>query len=135
MRRFIAFLAAAAAFPTAAQAGTDHSAGARISLVIPEVCQIDTADIVVDQDGGRASGNVLERCNSGRGFRVMASHRMLAGGEQVQISYAGQTRLLDSSGISDVAHRIGPTFGNVPVTIQTSGLVGNLAISLGLAII
>jgi hypothetical protein len=134
MRRYIAIIAAAA-FPTAAHANTDASAGVRISLVVPEICQIESPTITVDASGETASGTVFEMCNSGRGFRVMASHRVLAEGEQVQINYAGQIRQLDSSGMSDVAHRSGPTVGNVPVTIQTNGLVQNLAISLGLAAI
>jgi hypothetical protein len=66
---------------------------------------------------------------------VLASHRALASGEQVQINYAGETRQLDSSGISDIAYRTGPSFGEVPITIQTSGLTETLAISLGLAVI
>lgn len=132
--RFIAIIAAVA-FPTAAHATTDASAGVRISLVVPEICQIESSALIVDADGVSASGTVFEMCNSGRGFRVMASHRMLIEGEQVQINYAGETRQLDSSGMSDVAYRSGPTVGNVPVTIQTNGLVQGLAISLGLAAI
>lgn len=134
MRRYIAIVAAAAC-PTAAHANTDALAGVRISLVVPEICQIESSTITVDVSGHMASGTVFEMCNSGRGFRVMASHRMLEAGEQVQISYAGEIRELDNSGTSDVAHRSGPTVGNVPVTIRANGLVQNLAISLGLAII
>ncbi len=134
MRGYLAIIAVAA-FPTAAHASGDASGGARISLVVPEICQIEASTINVDASGASASGTVFEMCNSGRGFRVLASHRMLAQGEQAQISYAGQTSQLDSSGTSDIAQRSGPTVGNVPVTIQTSGLVQNLAISLGLAAI
>ena len=134
MLRYVALIAAAA-FPAAAHAGSGDTAGARISLVVPEVCQIEASDIVVDADGGSASGTVFEMCNSGRGFRIVASHRELAGGEQVQFSYGGEIRELDGSGLSDVAYRSGPTFAQVPVSIQTSGLVQNLAISLGVAVI
>ncbi len=123
----------ALAVPAAADAG--GSAGVRISLTIPEICQIETSDIMVDANGSSASGTVFEMCNSGRGFRVMASHRSLAEGEQVQIAYAGQLHQLDRSGISEVAFRTGPTVGAVPVSIQTAGLTQNLAISLGLAVI
>ncbi|WP_137870094.1 hypothetical protein [Sphingopyxis sp. 2PD] len=134
MLRHIAIIAAIA-FPTAAHANSDGSAGAQISLSVPEICQLETSEIFVDASGGSVSGTVFEMCNSGRGFRVMASHRTLVGGEQVQINYDGEVRQLDSSGISDIAYRSGPTVGNVPVTIQTSGLVQNIAISLGLAAI
>lgn len=125
---------ACAAVPMTAYADSDGSAGMRISLVVPEICQIESSTIVVDA-GGTASGTVFEMCNSGRGFRVMASHRELAEGEQVQINYAGEVRQLDNSGISDVAYGVGPTVRNVPVTIQTHGLVQDIAISLGLAVI
>ncbi len=133
-------LACIAAIATAALSSPAHaegnaSAGFRISLTIPEVCQLEASDILIAQDGGGATLNVFEMCNSGRGFRVMASHRALAVGEQVQINYAGQVRQLDSSGMSDVAQRSGPVVGNVPVAIQASGLVETLAISLGLAAI
>src|SRR3546814_4114852 len=93
-----------------------RSAGFRISLVVPEVCQIESSDIIVDAGSGLATGTVFEACNSGRGFRVMASHRMLADGEQVQINYAGEIRQLDNSGLSDIAYRRGPVVRNVPVT-------------------
>lgn len=138
--RFLASFAivsciACAAFPIPAQANSGGSAGFRISLVVPEICQIESSTMVVDASGGSASGTVFEMCNSGRGFRVMASHRALSAGEQVQINYAGEIRQLDSSGVSDVAQRVGPTVSNVPVTIQTNGLVQGIAISLGLAVI
>src|SRR3546814_17596348 len=65
----------------------------------------------------------------------MASHRMLADGEQVQINYAGEIRQLDNSGLSDIAYRRGPVVRNVPVTIRTDGLMQSLAISMGIAAI
>lgn len=134
MRLYIAIIAAAA-FPAVAHAGTNETAGVRISLTVPEICQIDSSALTVDPSGVSVSGTVFEMCNSGRGFRVVASHRILEDGEQAQINYAGETRQLDSSGISDVAYRRGPVVGNIPVTIHTNGLVQNLTISLGFAAI
>lgn len=134
MRVFTAIIAVAA-FPAAAHANANGSVGARISLTVPEICQIDSSAITVDAGGASASGTVFEMCNSGRGFSVVASHRLLVEGEQAEIDYAGEIRQLDSSGMSDVAHRRGPTIGDVPVTIQTNGLVQNLTISFGIAAI
>ncbi|MEH6790813.1 hypothetical protein [Parasphingorhabdus sp.] len=134
MRRLIALIAIVA-FPTAANANSEALTGFRLSLTIPEICEIESSAFVVDANGISASGSVFEMCNSSRGFRVIASHRMLATNEQAQISYAGETSQLDSSGLSDVALRSGPTVGNVPVTIQTNGLVQDLTISLGLTVI
>ena len=136
MSRLMKLLSAAvalAACPTIAH-GQNASGGLRISVTIPEVCQIESVTLVSNSDGV-TSGSVFEMCNGGRGFRVVASHRMLVSGEQVQINYAGQIRQLDSSGTSDIAHRTSPVVGTVPVTIQTSGLVESLAISLGVAVI
>ena len=125
----------AAAFFIAVPGNATTSGGVDISLVVPEVCQIESTAITVDANGASASGTVFEMCNSGRGFRVIASHRALVGGEQVEINYGGEVRQLDSSGVSDVAYRHGPVAGNVPVTIQTDGLVQNFSVSLGLTII
>lgn len=130
-----ALFIAAGVFSTAAHGNTDANTGVQISLVVPEVCQIESSAITVDASGESASGTVFEMCNTGRGFRVIASHRALIGGEQAQITYDGEIRQLDSSGFSDVAYRSGPMLGDVPVTIQTNGLVQNLSVSLGLTII
>jgi hypothetical protein len=136
MRRLAKLFSAAAALaacPTIAHA-QNASGGVRITVTVPEVCQIESVALVSNSDGV-TSGTVFEMCNGGRGFRVVASHRTLASGEQVQINYAGQIRLLDSSGVSDVAQRSSPIVGTVPVTIESSGLVQSLAISLGVAVI
>ena len=125
---------ACASVPAAAYAEGGDAGGFQISVTVPEVCQID-ASTIVHEEAGLTSATVLEMCNSGHGFTVFASHRSLQDGEQVQISYDGQVRQLDSSGLSEVAQRTGPIFGYVPVTIQSSGLVQGLAISLGLAAI
>lgn len=136
MNRLILFCLAASALPAAAQAeGGRSSAGLRISVTVPEVCQIEASGILVDSATGLASGTVYEMCNSGRGFRVVATHRSLAEGEQVRINYAGETRQLDASGISALAYRAGPVADRVPVSIQSTGLVQDLAISLGLSVI
>ena len=126
---------ASAALASPALAESNARAGFRISLTIPEICQLEASDVLIAQDGGSTTLNVFEMCNSGRGFRIVASHRPLVSGEAVQVNYAGQIRQLDSSGMSDLAHRTGPVVGTVPVAIQASGLVQTLAISLGLSAI
>lgn len=134
MLRYVAF-AAAVALPAAAHANSTASAGTRISLVVPEVCRIEAPVIAVDRESGTAAGNVFEMCNSGRGFRVIASHRALDAGETARIAYAGQTRQLAASGQSDIALRHGPAARYVPIAIETQGLRQDLAISLGFAAI
>lgn len=135
MKRLTLFCLAALALPATARAGGTDTGGTGITATVPEICNIDASAITVDADDGSAAGTVLEMCNSGRGFRVVASHRALAEGEDVRVFYADEATRLDPSGMSDVAHRSGPTFGHVPVSIESSGLVQDLAISLGLAVI
>lgn len=136
MNRLTLFCLAVSVLPAAAQAeGGRASGGVRISITVPEVCQIEASAISVDAATGLASGTVFEMCNSARGFRVIASHRALEEGEQVRIDYAGETRQLDASGISALAYRAGPVADHAPVSVQSTGLVQDLAISLGLTVI
>lgn len=123
----------AAALVLVGTAGAETSAGASISLVVPEFCEIEASDVTVDTSAGSATGTVFEMCNSGRGFRILASHRALVAGEEVQINYGGEIRQLDSSGVSDLAHRYGPVSRDVPIEIQASGLVQGLSVSIGFA--
>lgn len=135
MKRLTLFCLAAIALPVAAQADGGNSTGVRISATVPEVCQIEASAIAVDSATGQASTTVFEMCNSGRGFHVIASHRALEAGEQVRIDYAGEARQLDPSGTSALAYRAGPIVDRVPVSVQSTGLVQDLAISLGLTVI
>ena len=130
-----AAMAFAVACSTAAQANTDHSAGFAISANVPEVCQLESSVLPVDVLNQTARGTVFEMCNSSRGFRVIASYRPLGDGEEVEFDYGGDIQELDSSGMSDVAQRGGPSVRNVPVAIRANGLAQNLAISLGIAAI
>lgn len=134
MRR-LSVIVLAAACSTAAHANSDNSGGFALSAFVPEVCQIESSIIAVDVLDQTAHGTVFEMCNSGRGFRVIASYRTLGEGEEVEFDYGGDVRELDSSGMSDLAQHGGPVVRNVPVTIRASGLAQNLAISLGIAAI
>ena len=131
MLRFALF-AAALALPCAAQANPDASAGMRISMNIPEICQIEASIASVDPDSGVATGDVFEMCNSGHGFRVIASHRRLAAGETARIVYAGQGSPLAPTGLTEIAVRQGPVAKQVPFVVQAQGLREELAISLGI---
>lgn len=134
MRHYIPLIAAAAIL-AGAGSPAEASGNVDISVVVPEVCQIQSAVLTVDETGGSASGSVFEMCNSGRSFRIIASHRPLADGEQVRINYGGELRTLNQSGISDVAQRTGPIVGDVPVTIESDGLVQGFSVSLGFTVI
>lgn len=124
------FATAFALLPVAAHAGAPGGFG--ISATVPEVCGIDASEVVIQPGDGQVAGSVSEMCNSGRGFRVMASHRSLAQGEAVEIIYAGQAVQLDAMGISELAYGTGPVARHVPVLIRSNGLVETLAISIGI---
>ena len=89
----------------------------------------------MNADDNSAVASIFEVCNSGRGFRVLASHRNLAAGENVEVTYGDEKRQLSASGVSDVATRRGPTLEQVPLKIETEGLTQPLVISFGLAVI
>ena len=134
MLRFAALLVLAS-MPSVAHAAGERGAGLSISLEIPEICHIEASELVVDTNKHTAMGSVFEVCNSGRGFRVLASHRSLTEGENVEVTYGGEKRQLNASGVSDVATRQGPTLEQVPLEIRTEGLDQPLVISFGLAVI
>lgn len=127
-----ALFAAAVTVPSAAHSDSGAAAGIRIVLNVPEICQIEASIAPVDPKDGVARGNVFEMCNSGRGYRVIASHRSLAVGEAARIEYAGKTSALTRSGLTEIALRMGPNAKNSPVIVQTEGLQSSLAISLGI---
>jgi hypothetical protein len=120
---------------SACLAGPSHASLGNISATVPDVCSIETSPLRVDPMTGMVSGEVLEMCNSHRAFRLIASHRELEPGEQGRIDYAGQSRSLESEGISDVAIRQGPVIRRLPIFVRTTGLQQDLTISLGFAAI
>ena len=131
MLRFALF-AAVLAFPSAAKANPGASAGMRISLNIPEICQLEASIASVDPESGVTTGNVFEMCNASHGFRVIASHRKLVAGETARIVYAGQTSPLAPAGLTEISVRQGPVAKKVPFVVQARGLREELAISLGI---
>ena len=128
-------LVVALSVPAAAQANSNASGSMRISLHVPEVCQIEASVVPLDKNEGTASGDVFEMCNGGRSFRVMAMHRALDEGETVRIDYGGESRQLSASGFSELAVRSGPVVRNVPISVRAQGLQQDLAISVGFAVI
>ena len=129
---FIAISGLGLVLATPAAASDRSSSGVRISLTVPEVCEIRAPAIAVDETDGVATGSIFEMCNSGRAFRIIASHRALSDDEDVRITYAGKTRRLEASGTSHVADRSGPSARAVPIMVRPDRLNGSLAISLGI---
>lgn len=135
MKRVAKFSIAALAvamLPSAAFAEGEASGGFQISLTVPEICHLEASSVSIDEAMGQATASMFEMCNSDRGFTVLASYRTLESGEQVQVNYAGEVSQLNSSGLSEVAHRTGPFLGDVQVLVQSTGLTGGLAISFGM---
>ena len=129
---FIAISSLALGFAAPAAASDRSTSGMRSSLVVPEICEISAPQIAIDDGDGIATGSIFEMCNSGRAFRIVASHRELSENENVEFTYAGETRQLDRSGMSHVGDRSGPSARAVPFTVRSDRLNDVLAISLGI---
>lgn len=127
--------AALVAVPSIACAEGGGQTGFQISLTIPEICDIEASSVLIEGSDGQVTVNVFEMCNSGRGFRVLASHRALEPTEQVRVNYAGQLTDLSPTGMSEVAFRQGPMVRSVPVAIQATALTQGIAISFGMTAI
>lgn len=118
-----------------ASAASGDSGGFSISLTIPVVCDIEADDFVIDEGNNIVRGVVNEYCNSSRGFQILAGHRPLEDGEQVDLNYDGTLTSLDASGLSSVAFRSGARSGPVPVAIRTEGVLADLAVSFSVTAI
>ena len=118
-----------------ASAASGDSGGFSISLTVPIVCDIEAQDFVLDLETNMVRGVVNEYCNSSRGFQILAGHRPLELGEQVDLDYDGSPASLDASGLSSIAFRAGPRLGPVPVAINTQGVLSNLAVSFSVTAI
>lgn len=138
MRTFVATIAISGlglAFASPAAASESATSGMRISLTVPEVCEISAQTIALQDTDGVTTGSIYEMCNSGQAFRIVASHRELAADEDVVVTYADETSNLQQSGISNIADRSGPSARAIPITITRSNLTGPLTISLGIVAI
>lgn len=116
-------------------ASSQDSGGFSVSLSVPVVCDIEAADFVLDKNQNIVRGVVNEYCNSSRGFQILAGHRPLESGEQIDLDYDGTATSLDASGLSTIAFRSGARFGPVPVAIRTQGVIENLAVSFSVTAI
>ena len=104
----------------------------RITATVPEICQIDggPADLMVTDQV--VTAHLTESCNSGRQFRVMASHRTLDDDEVVEVTYGDQFSTLARSGLSDIAYGSGARFSRVELSINPARLSQPITISFGI---
>lgn len=117
---------------TPALASKNATGGFAIAVRVPEFCDLQANDFVADQQSTRVVGQVLETCNHNRGFQILASHRPLEIGEEVDVTYGNDRAQLDRSGLSPIAFRAGARHGSVPVAISTEGLTRTLQVSFSL---
>lgn len=115
-----------------ALASSDATGGLTISVRVPEFCDLEANDFIADQQNARVAGEVLETCNHNRGFQILASHRPLDMGEEVDVTFGEVHAQLGQSGLSPIAFRAGARHGPVPVTISTDGLTRMLRVSFSL---
>ena len=104
------------------------SAGFTVSLRVPAACFVQTPSDIVVNDGGSASGTVVEACNSG-GYTVVANYRALGADEGAVLRYDGRTIPLSADGevvvrvsnvatIKQVAYALQPTHLDAPLQIS-----------------
>ena len=103
-----------------------------VTAFVPEVCDLSADDFTFASDGV-LTGSVLEFCNSGAGFQVMAMHRPLDSNEQATVRYGSDISLLDGSGYVAVALRSGQRFENVPVSIDARNITRPLSVAFSLS--
>ena len=112
----------------------DRQSGAvRVSARVPIDCGLSAASVDVPAMQGRVQLSVMERCNSNRGFQIIASHRFLSDDERVVVHYGDEpARELDPAGLSPIVFRSGARFGPVPVSIAARDLATPLSLSFAL---
>lgn len=117
-----------------AMAGSSETGSARITATVPEVCNISANQFVLNE-AGQVTGSVQEFCNSNNGFAIVATHRPLTPTETAQVQYGNLTRVLDSSGLSQVAMRSGQRIETVNVVIDASAIEAPLAVAFTMSAI
>lgn len=120
----------ASATPAAAE--TNARSGMRITLSVPEVCDLRATSLMVETSQSRATGSVSEYCNTSRGYQITANHRPLNAGEVVELTYGGLVRQLEASGVSPVAFRSGARRETIPLSVRADRLDSPLNLSLAL---
>lgn len=133
MKRSLKLLIVAAGFatlPASALAQQPASQSFRVTVRVPEYCEINASPILAQAGTGFAAGTVFESCNMQDGFQVVASHRQLDSGEQVAFNYAGELSYLRADGWSQVANRTGAKHGQRPIAVQYTNLAAPLSIGL-----
>ena len=116
--------------PAVAAAHAAESFG--ISVQVPESCDIQASEFQTQAASGLLVGQVMEACNHGKGFQILASHRPLTDQEQVDVDYGGVLAHLEQSGLSPIAFRAGARYGAVPVRISARNLTQTLQVSFSL---
>lgn len=116
-----------------AQVAAENLDGVKVSVKVEEFCGLTATGLEMSVGQQVLQTTVQETCNRASGFHVIAGHRSLLAGEQVQIEYAGTVSDLDESGMSNVVFRPGPRIGSVPVILRARGLRENLLVNLTLS--
>lgn len=121
-----------AAVPATAYAEHAPSTGFGISATVPEVCQMNASDVLIDRQSTMVTTSVFEMCNSSGAYRVTATYRTLADMEAVSITYDGRLTPLRRDGASDIALRAGPFVGRREVRFNIARLDEQLSVSFGM---
>lgn len=122
----IALLTLALATPAAA---APDSTGARISLVIPEVCEISAGTVVLSPGTAETTTTIGELCNTNDFYQIAAMHRPLGPDEGGRISFRNASHSMDASGTTLLGGRSGPSASTTPVRFDELQLAAPMAVS------
>ena len=125
----LALVVGIAGLPAVAQA-QNRTGSFRVSVHVPEVCEISASEVFAASGDGVVTGSVFESCNTQAGFQIVASHRPLEGSETATFTYANDVRALHASGWTMVANRVGAQYGARPISLHHTSLSAPLAINL-----
>ena len=96
--KLLGLAVAVLAVPSAALAAGAGQGTFNLQATVPVACWVQTqrGDNLIDAD--RPTGEVVEACNSTRGYQVTAAYRPLASGERATLRYAERVIRLPASG-------------------------------------
>jgi len=111
-------------------ANAESSANIVIRAHVPQVCVISAATIEVPEGNNSFQTTVIESCNGGQGYSILASHRSLTDQETAELSYGGQNVPLQATGLTNVTTRYGASHERINVIVDGKQLQQPLAINL-----
>ena len=129
---FCATAGAMMAFTSPVLASETSQGQMRISVRVPALCTVSSANVTVDPEGDTAASTFFESCNTNRGFQLIATHRPLVQAETARVTYDGVDTSLQDGGFSPLQFRQGARYGPVAVRVSGDRLTEPLSVSFAM---